>query len=273
MNGSTIEWDIDFPPVMRFIDLQNTSAKPWKILDAHPDYDAAKNHEDRAAAVRLIHDFLKLEQNQEQLKILRQKYPDAIVVPVHAIEAGGKNRIPEMLADYIGNRIGFDVNDNIVQTSNVQRTGTDTWYRLAFRPSFDGIVMADRKYILVDDVFSNGGSFNELRLFIERKGGKVVQTAAMSLGGHGDKIAPEPEVLKALLDKYSPNSLSSFLREINLYEGNYKALTNPEAFALRRAPSLDEARDRILAARQAGGALMGAENLQKNEPESPQIKP
>jgi hypothetical protein len=39
------------------------------------------------------------------------------------------------------------------------------------------------KDLSLDDVFSNGGSFNEMRLFIEKNGGKVVHIVAMSLGG------------------------------------------------------------------------------------------
>ena len=68
-------------------------------------------------------------------------------------------------------------------------------------------------------------------------------------------------------------TLSLFLQEFNLYGGNYKALTNPEAFALRRAPSLDEARDRILAARRQGNTRMGAENSRQNEYKAHRIDP
>jgi hypothetical protein len=269
-NGS---WDPNFPPVMHFVDPLNVYARPWKLLEDHPDYDDAKNNEDRIAALRLVHDFLRTQENKEQLRTLKQKYPGAIVVPVHAVEAGGKNRIPEAFAEYIGERAGLEVDDTITQSNRVFRTGKDEWHRFAFRPKFTGEVKAGRNYILVDDVFSNGGSFNELRLFVEKNGGKVVQTMALSLGGHGDKIAPEPEVMKPLLDKYGPETLSSFLREVNLYDGNFKTLTNPEAFALRRAPSLDEARDRILAARQEGRTHLVPGSNKENEPETPRIDP
>jgi len=60
------------------------------------------------------------------------------------------------------------------------------------------------------------------------------------------------------------HKLQSFLKEIDLYNGNHKTLTEPEARALRRAPSLDEARNRILAARQKGNTSMGAETPQRN---------
>jgi hypothetical protein len=110
-------------------------------------------------------------------------------------------------------------------------------------------------------------------LYIEKNGGKVVHAVAMSLGGHDDKIVPEPEIIKALVDKYGPDTLSIFLQEINLYGGNYKALTNPEAFALRRAPSLDETRDRIIAARRQGRAHLVSRSHQETQSQTTRIDP
>ena len=272
-SNTSRSWDENFPPVMHFVDLENACAKPWKFLEAHPDYDAAKNHENRVAALRLVHDFLKTPENHVQLRALKHTYPGAIIVPVRAIEAGGENKIPGALADYIGCYTGLEVDDNIIQTNHVYRTGSDEWHRFAFRPSFDGEVKAGRKHILVDDVFSNGGSFNELRLFIERKGGNVVKTIALALGGHGNKIAPEPIIIKALVDKYGQDTLSLFLKEVRLYDGNFQALTNPEALALGRAPSLDKARDRIFAARQAGRSSMGSKSPRQDEYQASRLDP
>jgi hypothetical protein len=62
-----------------------------------------------------------------------------------------------------------------------------------------------------------------------------------TVGGSGHEIAPNPKTLKNLIDRYGVDKLHSFLKEIDLYDGNYKTLTEPEARALRRAPSLDEA--------------------------------
>jgi len=71
--------------------------------------------------------------------------------------------------------------------------------------------------------------------------------------------------MKSLVDKFGVDTLHLFLKEIGLYDGNYKALTNPEVFALRWVPSLDEARNRILTAKQTGNPSMGAERTAKNE--------
>jgi len=45
-------------------------AKPCILLEKHPDYDAAKNHENRIAALSLVNNFLKTPENQAQLKML-----------------------------------------------------------------------------------------------------------------------------------------------------------------------------------------------------------
>ena len=266
-------WDPKFPPVMHFIDINNTCAKPWKILESHPDYEAAKNHEDKEAAMRLVQDFLRTPENQSQLQKLRLSFPDAVIVPIHAVEAGGKNRIPVMLAEYISERTGIEVNDTVIQSNRVYRTGTDEWRRFAFRPSYDGEVKVARRHILIDDVFSLGGSFNELRRFIESQKSTVIQTITMATGRSGPEIALNPKTLKNLIDRFGGNKLQSFLKEIDLYGGNYNALTEPEARALRRAPSLDEARDRILAARQERMPRLGAEGTQENGRETPPLDP
>jgi hypothetical protein len=273
MNGYDGSWKPNFPPVMHFVDLDNCCAKPWKLLEEHPDYDAAKNHEDRIAALSLVHSFLYTPENHAQITKLKQHYPNAIIVPVRAIEAGGKNKLPVALAEYIGEFTGLEINDNIVQTNRVHRTGKDEWHRFAFRPSFNGEVLSGQSYIIVDDVFSMGGSFNELRLFIESNGGNVVQMIALATGRSGNEISPRPETLKNLIDKYGPETLSLFLQEVNLYDGNIKALTEPEARALRRASSLDEARDRILAARRQGRSHLVSRSHQEAQPQAPRIDP
>jgi len=255
-------WASHFPQVMHFIDIYNEHPKPYTLLQTHPDYDAAKYREDRNAALRLITHFLDNPKNRAQLQSLKQNYPDAILTSVHAIESVGKNYIPQILAGYIGEHTGLEVDNTIIQTNTVHRSGSDEWHRFAFRPTFSGEVQRNRTYIMVDDIFSLGGSFNELRLFIEKHGGCVIQAVAMATGKSGPEIAVNHNTLKNLIDKYSPEALSLFLKEIGLYGGNYKALTEPEARALRRAPSLDQARNRIFEARQKGLLRVDQESAQ-----------
>jgi hypothetical protein len=155
---------------------------------------------------------------------------------------------------------GLEVEGGGVQVNKINRTGKQSDHRLAFRPVFAGPVQEGMDYILVDDVFSNGGSFSELRSYIEDYGGNVVSVFSFATGGHGNKIGLTSETMLELERKYGVESLKSFLQEVGLYGGNYNALTEPEAYALLRATSLDEARDRILDARQAGNARVFPEN-------------
>ena len=265
MTADRAAWPPDFPKVAHFIDPLNVLAKPWKTLTAHRDYHAAKNLEDRDAAGRLVRDFLGTPGNAALLHSIGARFPSAVIVPVHAIEENGKNRIPEALAEYAAKKTGLDIDTAVVQSNIVRRTGAGSWDRFAFRPAFDGPVAQGRPHVLVDDVFSHGGSFSELRRHIIRGGGHVVLAAALSCGGFGDVIAPRPDFQKHLLDIFGKNNLNSFLKEFNLYDGNCACLTEPEALALRKAASLDEAGNRIAAARQEGGPRNIQETLRGRE--------
>ena len=261
-------WPENFPAVTHFIDAENKLEKPWKELTAHPDYDQAKNHENTESAERLVRDFLKSERQQRQIRELTEKYPDAIVVPVHAVEEHSRNKIPSVLAEYISRATKLEVDEKIVQTNKVHRTGKENWYRFAFRSKFDGDVKQGRKYILVDDVFSNGGAFSELRRYIELNGGEVAAMAAMATGGHGENIALTEKTRLDLESKFGVESLKQFLQEEGLYGGNYQSLTEPEGYTLLRTETLDEARDRISEARQAGSTRVLQDSVQGHRRDS-----
>jgi proteasome lid subunit RPN8/RPN11 len=260
------DWPEPFPPVTHFIDEQD-NPKPWIILMDHPDYEAAKNHEDLDAAQRLVRRFLDTPWARNCLENIIREYPGAIITAIHAAEKNGKNKIPVTLAHNIAEITGLEEDDSIIQTNLVKRTGNDAIYRLAFRPQFDGQVRTNRGYILIDDVFSNGGSFSELRQYIIRQGGNVLHTASMTTGGHGNVIALSPKTRLDLEHKFGVESLIDFCKECNLYGGNYKALTEPEAFFLARSPSLDALRNQIAQARQESFNRIPPQDVQ--EPQAP----
>jgi adenine/guanine phosphoribosyltransferase-like PRPP-binding protein len=122
-----------------------------------------------------------------QIEKLAETYPDAIIVPVHS--KSGNNRIPAAFAHFIKNKTGLDTNTEIIQINKVSRTGHKDLYRLANRNVYDGYVEPGRKYILVDDVYSRGGSLSELRRYIEQRGGETVQFIALADGGLGKTVA------------------------------------------------------------------------------------
>jgi hypothetical protein len=78
----------------------------------------------------------------------------------------------------------------------------------------------------------------------------VVEAVTVALGGHGDKIALSEQTRLDLINKFGVKQLEQFAQEVHLYGGNYEALTEPEGKYLLRSPSLNSARDNILARRQ-----------------------
>ena len=261
-------WEERFPRVTRFFDRQNLYAVPSNLLkdrERFPDYHAAKREEDFPAAMRLVKKLLNTPENTVQLHGLKHRHPDAILAAVSAEEAGGKNKLPLALAEYIAKKTGFDVDMNIVQSNKVHHTGSDGWRRMAFRPEFDGEVKSGRRYILLDDVCAHGGTFSEMRYFIEKNGGRVVHTGVLALGGHGDRLASPPRLQRQLADKFGNENLKSFCKEYNLYEGNYKCFTEAEGRLIEHSQTLDRAGNRIAAARQKGLSRDGKDIVEGRE--------
>lgn len=129
---------------------------------------------------------------------------------------------------------------------------------MGHRPRFSGPVQAGRAYILVDDLSTMGGTFAELRAYIEQRGGRVVDTTALAAVKFGDNIAITPQTLLALRAQYGDAPLREWLHQHGLYGGEPGALTEAEARWLLGAKGLDAAGDRISAARlRAGGGRVG----------------
>jgi len=224
-------------------------------LTGHPEYKKAKAGDARAA-ISLVRDLVK----PEKILNLKKQYPDAVVVAPHAEEAAGKNAIPRVLAEAYRDA-GFEVNTDIVQSNRAARTEKDSPLRLVARPEFDGKVQAGRKYILIDDALGQGGTMSELRHFIENNGGEVAAVSALTSGIYGSKIKPDTQIIKKIEDKHGRQQTEKFLREHNI-AGKLEALTQKEAHYIARQPSLDDLRDRILAAARQAGIEPGAGQVQ-----------
>lgn len=151
-------------------------------IKANPNYKAAKGG-DRVAAADLVEQLVK----SEDLQRARQNFgADAIYVPVIAEEAGGRNKIPEMLAHYYAAATGAKVADDITQANRVHHTGARPMERLISRAVFEGPVEAGRAYVLVDDVTMLGGTLAELANHIHENGGKVVGSITLVNAGRSD---------------------------------------------------------------------------------------
>ncbi|CAD7741699.1 hypothetical protein LMG31886_45120 (plasmid) [Xanthomonas hydrangeae] len=233
-----------FPKVIRNGDLGS--------LTSEPEYQAAKQG-DTAAALAMV-ERLITDDTIAQLKTLIGEDKPRII-PVLAVEAAGTNKIPAMMAVVLADRLGLEVESDIVQREKVARTGSGSDHRLAFNPTFDGKVIPGQKYIVVDDTLTMGGTIASLRGYIENKGGKVMAASVMTAHEGAVDLAVKPKMLAGINEKHGP-VMDAFWKESFGY--GIDRLTQGEAGHLRAAPSVDAIRDRIAAARNEAVNRVGA---------------
>ncbi len=94
-----------------------------------------------------------------------------VLLSAHAEEELGRNAIPQALAAHLGARLGWDVDDGVVQANVVNHTGAGGFARLARPALFAGVITAGQNYLLVDDFIGQGGTLANMRGFVESNGG------------------------------------------------------------------------------------------------------
>lgn len=212
------------------------------VVKAHPVYDAAKAG-DSDAAFRLVNALITEEIVDALGQALDHCKPT--LVSAHAIEKEGVNAIPEALAEHLGNRLGWPVDSEIVQTNVVGHTGADGFTRLARQAEFGGEVQAGMVYCLVDDFVGQGGTLANLRGFLMSGGGIVMGATVLTGKPYSAILTPTEEVLNQLREKHG-SELENWWKE--RFGFDYECLTNSEGNYLFRTPSFDRIRDRIVAA-------------------------
>lgn len=227
------------------------------VAQAHPDYEAAKAGDDRAA-LRLARDLV----SNEYVEAVRAAIPAGArptIVPVLAVEASGNNRIPLMVAKVLGEKLGLKVETGVFQSRKVGRGGSDGFHRLANPPSFTGEV-GPGGYLILDDTLTQGGTLAQLKTHIEDSGGRVLLASALTGKGYSATIALSNERLAQLRDRYG--SIEPWWRDT--FGHGFDGLTESEArfiLSLRDRPGPDALRDRVTEARVRGlGGLGGRDD-------------
>lgn len=197
-------WPEDFPEVY-----SHTSVN---AITGHAKFKAAKSG-DPIAAQDLVNDLTK----NDRLKALAEQYPDAIVVPVHAEEATGRNQIPAAYAEKL-EEYGLEVADDIVQINRTFHRGAGATERFLRLPLFDGKVLPGRNYIGVDDVGTTGSTFAGLRNYIESQGAHFVAATTLAngsdrFGKNAKYLAIRPVTIDKLAQKFDITALEEVLRE------------------------------------------------------------
>ena len=208
----------------------------------HPDYEQAKhgNVQDAApAAKRLSVSMLAPDSMQRIATLLRH---DARIVPVHALEGQGFNRIPAAFAEMLGESLSADVETGIIQINVVNHTGASGWQRLASPPLFEGAVEVGAAYLIVDDFVGQGSTLANLRGHIVRHGGDVIGAACLTGRADSARLALTDGTLDELRSKHGPD-LEAWWRETFGYD--FACLTESEARYLVRVENADTVRTRL----------------------------
>ena len=191
-------WGENFPPVMYNTNLPGLN-REGKAL-----HEQAKNG-DAEAARRIVARSVK----PEKLSAFAKQHRGARLVAVRSED--GKNKIPYAYAAELA-KYGLDIDDSIVQVAKAWHTGSNGIIRMIEHAGFDGDVKPGQEYILVDDVLTFGGTLNDLRMYIESKGGKVVACTTLAVGRNGHHLAIRPELVQQIYDKHGEN-IDTVLRE------------------------------------------------------------
>lgn len=223
----------DFPPVFIFCPLG--SAKE------HERYDDAKKHGNNDAALQLVKDIVPKNKLEELRGIIGDS--NAFILPVHAIEEFGTNKIPAAFAYYLAVNLNLELCGDIVQANKPQRTDKGAFYRLSQYPFFDGDVQQGQKYVILDDTVAMGGTLASLRGYIENKGGQVILAVALTGFDGAASLKISDAMLTAIQNKHGEQLNEWWKSEVGF---GVDKLTQGEAGHLKKAPSIEEIRNRIL---------------------------
>ncbi|MDJ7441713.1 LPD5 domain-containing protein [Salmonella enterica] len=252
-------WQKDFPDVVLHARLGDATA--------HRDYEAAKAG-DKDAAYRLVSDVLTKDAVDKIRNIIGNR--EVLLAAVHAEEASGRNKIPQAMADVLGKVLHQEVDDSLVQTKLVGRTGQDGFGRLANQPEFAGNVRSDLPYFILDDTLTQGGTLAGLKGYIEFHGGRVIGASALTGKQYSAKMALSPQTLSQLREHFGGTGLENWWKQQHGY--SFDGLTESEANYLLRAGNADKIRDRVIAARQAGDSPVLSEAPGDGRPLPPDVK-
>jgi hypothetical protein len=148
-------------------------------------YQAAKNKNSVPDAIAVVKQYF----NQSVLTCLidcltvpiRRKTRIIVVYPSPKFQGVGQdkaerhitNALPGTMAGAVAAMIGAEVNEDIIQVARAGRTALKRVQRFLYQPKFEGSVDPKAVYILVDDVYTLGGTLAALRSHIVTNGGTV----------------------------------------------------------------------------------------------------
>lgn len=216
-------------------------------ITSHANYLKAKAG-DIDSALALVDNIIS-DNYLKQIHDIVKGIDDVYVLPVHAEEQLGRNKIPMAFALTIGKNLNLNVETNIVQANKVNRSGADGVARLLKRVNFNGKVTKGRNYLIVDDVITQGGTLADLRAYVEQNSGNVVLVSALN-GKENSAKLPITKVTLGQLRKQAGKDLEQWWWEQFNYD--FSKLTESEARYLTKQihrNGIDAVRDSLFETR------------------------
>lgn len=195
------------------------------LLSASENYTAAKNG-DVIAAIEVINETL----SKDDINKIANEAKDSTIVPVINFSEKSANRIPQAMAIKIHSATGLPYDVSVLRKSPDGRTTMNGIDRLFDTPKFNGEVVRGKKYYLLDDTVTMGGTLAAMSKYITDRGGIVTGAAVMTGQERSSTLAITPET-QAKLRKEVGELEGAFYEETGR---RFDELTNSEAgFILR----------------------------------------
>ncbi len=151
--GLRAPWPNSFPPVVIHTLWADGSQPPRPHLKRHPAYHAAKYHGDLEAALQVVVD---LHDAHAIRRLRRLGGLDAIVLSPRPRLDDRLNMIPLAFEQLVADSMGWHVEERVMQSHVLGRTGRGNWARLIAQPVFEGEVERNGRYVILDDVLTLG---------------------------------------------------------------------------------------------------------------------
>lgn len=220
-----VPWPADFPRVVVHTGV--------RARDGHHGYAAAKAG-DAESAIELARDLLT-PGGVSELRALIAGRP-ALLLPVVADETTGFNAIPDAMAQVLSRELELEaIAGEIVQTNKVGHTRAPAFQRLVTPAEFEGPVVADAQYVLVDDHVGLGGTLANLRGYIEARGGRVIAMTTLTESRDARQISLSQATRDALWEKHGEDLDDLWQAQ---FGHGIDCLTEVEALNLCRQPSV-----------------------------------
>jgi len=210
------------------------------------DYWQAKRSSDMNAAYRIVEnafnpDYLRAA-DTFLIDLEKKDIHNPILVACY--KPGGKNALPIMAAQYLGTRLGLEVEKRIIEIGSSQKTGTDKsncMTRLTSGARYAGPLKLSGHYIGVDDTMVTGGTIGDLGTFINGRGGNFVGAFCLaSPTAQPERLDLQPCSYKQLYATYQGDVLEWLQRTLgfslqSLTDGEARYLLKPDVSKAVRA--------------------------------------